>query len=66
MKSTATAVAGLLYSSQNLFASDARAKLKTRGVVVTVDDLSTLDWPRLASDAEIFLLQVSLFAVASS
>src|SRR6476620_11103279 len=53
MKTKATDVTGMMYSSQNLFAADARGKLKTRGVVVTVDDLSTLDWPRLASEADL-------------
>lgn len=34
----------------NLY-SDKRKTLKTRGVVLTVDELSSLDWPRLAHDA---------------
>jgi hypothetical protein len=34
----------------NLF-SDKPKSLKTAGVVLTVDELSTLDWPRLARDA---------------
>lgn len=53
LKTTTTAGAVMVYSWQNLFATDARARLETRGVVVTVDDLATLDWPRLANDADL-------------
>jgi hypothetical protein len=53
IKQYAPALGLMIYppAIKNIFENHRKAVLKTRGVVLTVDDLSTLDWPRLASDA---------------
>lgn len=53
MQQSATLAAGLLTPalSSNVFAANENATFKTRGVVVSVDDLQTLNWAKLARDS---------------